>query len=96
MATASIVGGATSALADSSDDSRWTKMKHGLIGALAGVFFGPAIADLIGVHDDHNRIATGFGVGLIGVMLVTGIMTWARGQSISDWVARFIGKKPLG
>lgn len=88
---ASVAGGAAAAVVNKSTDSRWRKMAEGFVGALVAIFCGPSIAASVNAHEPRDIITVGFMTAAAGYGVLTAIVDWAKGATIRDWVARFIG-----
>jgi hypothetical protein len=90
MTAASLAGASAAALANRSADSRARVACEGLAGALVGIFCGPAIADAAGFGNEHLRMATGFGTGAGGILLLTAALDMIKAGGLKAWLQRFI------
>jgi len=93
MAAASLAGGLASAVVNRGADPTIRKVADGIGGALVGIFCAPGLSDLAGASNEHVRMALGFAVAACGAVLLTLLMDQAKGISMKEWLARFIGNK---
>jgi hypothetical protein len=94
MMAASVAGAAAGAALNRSSDPVVRKCLEGFAGALVGIFLGPAASDILGMTNNHARIAVAFSIGAAGIILLAKGMDWAKGLDLGGWLGRFGGPKP--
>lgn len=93
MNIAALGGAAAGTLANRSSDGVGRKLAEGLVGACVGIWWGPAIADMLRAEGDHLRTGVAFGIGLCGLLICTAVIDAAKGFSLKEWLARFINSR---
>lgn len=88
------IGGAIAAgLANRSNDTLKRRVFDGISGALVGIVTGPAVADAVGIANDHTRAALYFGLAAVGWVIVSFAVDWAKNGGIKglaqNWLSRF-------
>ncbi len=90
MTAAAAAGSASAQLANRSQDNLSRKACEMMVGAMTGIFLGPAIADSYSLVQQNVRTAIAFVVGSIGVFIVTGLMDLAKGSGLKLWMSRWV------
>lgn len=91
MSAAAAAGSVAQTFLNRSKDTTRRKIAEGISGMLVGVFFGPAVGDLVDVHKENLRLAIAFATGAAGIALLTLVVDVVKSQKFREWL---LSKKP--